>query len=106
LLEHCVILLQDRATPHRHRDVQNLVQGWGWELLAHPLYSPDLAPCDYLLFVYVKEHLRGKRLKSEGDNTAVTASLCYLTKDEYRAAGDHLPHRWEKCVDIVGDYIG
>jgi hypothetical protein len=26
LLEHGVILLQDNATPHRHRDVQNLVQ--------------------------------------------------------------------------------
>jgi len=24
------ILLHDNATPHRHRDVQNLVQQWGW----------------------------------------------------------------------------
>jgi hypothetical protein len=29
LLEHGAILLQDNATPHRHRDVQNLVQRWG-----------------------------------------------------------------------------
>jgi hypothetical protein len=29
LLERGAILLQDNATTHRHRDVQNLVQRWG-----------------------------------------------------------------------------
>jgi histone-lysine N-methyltransferase SETMAR len=81
------------------------MQGLGWGVLAHPPYSPDLAPYDYL-FACVKGRLWGKQLKLEDDNTAVTASLCYLTKDEYRAAGDHLPHRWEKCVDSAGYYIG
>jgi transposase len=98
-------LLQDHATSHHHCDVQNLVQGWGWEVLALPLYSPDLAPYDYWLFACVKEHLWGQQLKLEDDNTAGTASLCCLTKDEYRAAGDHLPRRWEKCVDSAGDYV-
>jgi hypothetical protein len=45
MLELGAILLQDNATPHCHNDVQNLVQRWGWEVLAHPPYSPDLAPC-------------------------------------------------------------
>jgi hypothetical protein len=36
LLKRGAILLQDNATPHRHHDVQNLVQRWGWEVLAHP----------------------------------------------------------------------
>jgi hypothetical protein len=34
LLEHGVILLQDKATPHHHCDLQNLVQQWGWDVLA------------------------------------------------------------------------
>jgi transposase len=75
-------------------------------VLAHPPYSPDLTPCDYWLFSHVKEHLRGKQFNSEDDiNAAVTASLKRLTKDEYRAAIDGLPCRWEKCVDSAGDYI-
>jgi histone-lysine N-methyltransferase SETMAR len=49
LLQRGVILLQDNKT-HYHCDVQNLVQRWGWEVLAHPPYSPDLAPCDYWFF--------------------------------------------------------
>jgi hypothetical protein len=28
LLERGAILLQENATPHRHRDVQNLLQRW------------------------------------------------------------------------------
>jgi hypothetical protein len=33
LLERGATLLQDNATLHRHRDVQNLVQCWGWVVL-------------------------------------------------------------------------
>lgn len=35
--------------------------------------------------------------------TAVTASLQCVSKDEYKAVIDHLPHRWEECVGSVGD---
>jgi histone-lysine N-methyltransferase SETMAR len=104
LLECGAIFLQDNATPHRLCDVQNLVQRW--EVLAHPPFSPDLAPCDYWLFSHVKEHLRGKRFDWEDNiNTAVTASLKRPSKDKYRVAIDRLPCRWEKCVDSAGDYI-
>jgi hypothetical protein len=54
----------------------------------------------------MKEHLRGKRFESEDDiNTAVTVSLKRPSKDEYRAAIDRLPRRWEKCVDSAGAYF-
>jgi len=58
------------------------------------------------LFAHVKEHLQGKQFESEDNiNIAVTASLHNLSKDEYRAAIDRSPHRWEKCMDSAGDYI-
>jgi len=58
------------------------------------------------LFAHVKEHLWGKHYELEDDiNTAVTASLHYLSKDEYTPAVDRLPHRWEKFVESAGDYI-
>jgi hypothetical protein len=37
-------------------------------------------------------------------NAAITASLNHLRKDNYRAAIDSLPNRWEKCMDSAGDY--
>jgi len=56
LLERDVILLQDNTMPYFHHYVQNLVQQWSWEVLAHPPDSPDLATCNYWLFAHVKEH--------------------------------------------------
>jgi hypothetical protein len=41
LLQCDVILLQNKA---------NLVQCWGWDMLAHSPYFTDLEPCDYCLF--------------------------------------------------------
>ena len=75
-------------------------------MLAHPFYSPNRTPYDYWLCARVKECLRGNRFESEHNiDTAVIASLHRLSKDEIRAAIDHLPHRWKKCVDSAGDYI-
>jgi len=80
------------------------MQQWGWEALPHPSDPPDLAPCECLLFARVKKHLQSKLFESEDDiNTAVTASLNCLNKDECRAATDRLSHRWEKLVDKSGD---
>jgi hypothetical protein len=54
----------------------------------------------------VKEHLWGKLLELEDEiDTAVTASLHHLSKDEYRDAIDFLLHRWEERLDSAGDYI-
>jgi len=50
----------ENSTPHHHHDGQNGVQCWGWEILVHPAYSPDLAPCDSWLLAHVKEQLWSK----------------------------------------------
>jgi transposase len=102
VLEHGVILLQDNAAPYRHRDEENLVERWGWEVLGHRPYSPDLAPCSgYWLLAHVKERLRGPRFESEDDiNTAVIACLYRLSRVEYRAAIDRY-HIDEKSVRTV-----
>jgi hypothetical protein len=58
----------------------------------------------------VKEHLRGEGFESEDDtNTAVTASLHRLSKDEHRAAIDLLSHRrenvWTVLVRALSTYV-
>ena len=39
-----VLLLHDNARPHTAHATVNLLERWGWEILQHPPYSPDLAP--------------------------------------------------------------
>jgi hypothetical protein len=66
LLENGAISLQFNATPHHHRDMQNLAQYYSKEVFAYPPYSPELAPCDYWLFACVIELLlREKDLNQE-----------------------------------------
>ncbi|KAJ4449660.1 Tyrosine-protein kinase Src64B [Periplaneta americana] len=52
---HCELreTLGDSALP----PVRNLLQWWGWEILEHPSYSPDLSPCDFELISQLKKLL-------------------------------------------------
>lgn len=43
------------------------IHEFGYELLPHPPYSPDLAPSDYFLFPNLKKWLGGKRFDSNDE---------------------------------------
>jgi transposase len=45
----------------------NLLISWGWEILPHPPYSPDLALLDFHLFPEMKKRLRGHHFHSNED---------------------------------------
>ncbi|KAK3715190.1 hypothetical protein RRG08_040039, partial [Elysia crispata] len=67
LLESGILFHHDYAPVHTARAVTDVLAGYKWELLEHPRYSPDLAPCDFHLFPKMKEHLRGQRFETEED---------------------------------------
>jgi hypothetical protein len=41
------------------------IEELGFILVPQPLYSPDLAPCDFFLFGYLEQHLEGNHLTRE-----------------------------------------
>jgi transposase len=41
------------------------IEELGFILVPQPPYSPDLAPCDFFLFGYLKQHLEGKHFTRE-----------------------------------------
>ena len=104
LLEDLILL--HNATPHTAHVVQDLIDSYGWEILPHPAYSPDLSPCDFHLFPAFKMPMRGTR---------------YNTLDEIKTAADHyirqvvantpaggisqLPGRWNRVIESNGDYF-
>jgi transposase len=49
-----VLLLHDNIRPHSAAATVNLLNSWGWEILPHPPYSPDLPPSGFHLFPQMK----------------------------------------------------
>ena len=72
MLSATILLLHDEAWPHSA--AQDLIISFKWEQMYHPLYSPDLAPSDYHLFLHVKKFLGDKRFDDD-DDLKETASV-------------------------------
>ena len=75
-------------------------------ILAHPPYSPDMAPSDFCLFPKLKSDLRGTQF---GNNECVIAAVnAYLEDQEkvfYLKGISKHEQRWTKCIALKGDYI-
>ncbi|XP_071097976.1 histone-lysine N-methyltransferase SETMAR-like [Haliotis cracherodii] len=96
----------DNAPAHRSLIAMAKNHDCGFELLQHPPYSPDLAPSDYHLFPQLKRHLAGTHFHSDDDViTAVNNCLSDQEVDFYKSGIMALQHRWQKCVDLKGDYV-
>jgi histone-lysine N-methyltransferase SETMAR len=77
-----------------------------YELLEHAPYSPDLAPSDFYLFLKLKLFLAGQRFSSNQEATAaVEGYFADLTKNHYRNGIMVLEHRWNKCINLNGEYV-
>ncbi|KAK3729235.1 hypothetical protein RRG08_008563 [Elysia crispata] len=88
------------------RAVTDVLAGYKWELLEHPRYSPDLAPCDFHLFPKMKEHLRGQRFETEEDIIQATkVAIKNLDKCSYVTAFKDWLQRIEKCANNGGCYV-
>ena len=73
----------------------------GIKTVPQPLYSPDIAPCDFWLF----PQLRGCRYETtEEMKEAVTKVIDTLTKGDFHGALKKLLERYTKFI-APGDYF-
>ncbi|GBN19565.1 hypothetical protein AVEN_128642-1 [Araneus ventricosus] len=78
----------------------------GWSVLQHPFYSPDLAPSDFQLFGPLKQHLGGKHFADDDDvQHEILLWMRQQPKEFYAAGIGALIKRWDKCINIGGDYV-
>ncbi|GFT11356.1 hypothetical protein TNCV_1144361 [Trichonephila clavipes] len=68
MLTKSVLFLHENVKPHTSQTTENLIESFGLEVLDHAPYSPDLAPSNFHLFLYLKHSLGGKRSTEEGRN--------------------------------------
>ena len=97
---------QDNAPVHKSILVTDYLTQMGIKTVPHPPYSPDLAPCDFWLFPKLKENLRGNRYSTIEDmKEAVTRVLNTLTQEDFQGAFQKLLERYNKCIDVGGEYF-
>ena len=101
-----VLPQHDDACPHTSIRTMEAITSFGWTVIPHLPYSPDLAPSGCHLFGPMTEGLRGNRHGS--DNEVKTAVLNWLRHQpaEFYNTGIHaLIHRWTVALERDGDYV-
>lgn len=93
-----VLFHHDNAPAHSSKIVTAKLTQLRYELLPHPPYSPDLAPCDFFLFPNMKTWLGGKKFRSNEEIIAETEAYFEEFDKSYFLEGlKKWPKRWEKC---------
>lgn len=101
-----VLLLHDNAPVHKSRVAMAALYHCGFEMLNHPPYSPDLAPCDYYLFPKLKKELRGKKFSNDEEvKSAISAYFEDKDNTFFFDGINKLIERSEKCIRVKGEYI-
>lgn len=86
------VLQHDGAPAHRSVRVRSFLNATQTNVIDHPPYSPDLAPCDYWIFACIKKHLKGQRFNSIAELCdQVDAVIGSITQREFAHAMGRLP---------------
>ncbi len=72
-------------------------------IVPFPLYSPDLASCDFCLFPEVKKDLKGIKFETDADMVKAVEERCKeLSKDGVDFAFKKWVKRWRQCIESLG----
>ena len=75
-------------------------------IMPQPPYSPDLAPCDFLLSPRLKRPMKGRRFATiEEIKTESLRELKDIPKNVYQKCFEDWKKRWYKCIISEGDYF-
>jgi histone-lysine N-methyltransferase SETMAR len=72
----------DNAKSHTSKMSIEEIEELGFILMPQPPYSPNVAPCDFFLFDYLKQHLEGKHCTREDQVIAAVREI--LTRSRCR----------------------
>lgn len=97
-------LLHDNARPHAKEEVIDYIKAEKLQIMPHPPYSPDLAPCDFWLNDYIKRHL-SDQTNEDSLFKEVTKILKNIPEKEYKKTFQKLLERIQLCIKNKGEYF-
>ena len=75
------------------------------QLIDHPPYSPDLAPCDFWLFPKLSEILAGIHFQRVHDLARINSEMMSIPVSEYSECFVKWMTRLQKCVNLRREYV-
>ena len=101
-----LIVHHDNASSHSAHQTVRFLTNSGAEILGHPPYSPDLAPCDFFLFPTVKNKMRGLHFSSaEAAVEAYEQLVLEVPLEAWKLCFENWFRRMEKCIKYKGEYF-
>ena len=98
--------MHDNARPYTAAHTVEMLRKLKFEVMAHPPYSPDLAPSDYHLFDPLKVALRGRRFTSDQEvMEAVHVWLAAQLKTYFRGASGSLYNNGPSALKSKGTVL-
>ncbi|UYV65661.1 SETMAR [Cordylochernes scorpioides] len=95
-----VIYHHDNARPHVAKVVKETLETLQWDVLPHPLYSPDIAPSDYHMFRSMTHGLAEQHFTSyEEAKNWVNVWIASKDVEFFQHGIRMLPERWEKVEE-------
>jgi histone-lysine N-methyltransferase SETMAR len=96
----------NNAKPHNSRLSLQKIEEYGFVRVPQPPYSPDLAPCDFFLFGYLKLQMEGKTFMNENSlKTEVERILREIPISLLYSVMQAWVHRLNQCIESAGDYL-
>jgi hypothetical protein len=96
----------DNTNPHTSKGSIEKIEELGFILVPQPPYSPNLAPCDFSLFGYLKQPLEGKHLTREDSViAAVMEAFDKIPLQTFQNAMDDWQYRLRRCIQLEGEYL-
>ncbi|UYV63278.1 hypothetical protein LAZ67_2003639 [Cordylochernes scorpioides] len=100
------LLHHDNAPAHTSLLVRDFLAKNNTLMMPQPLYSSDLAPCDFFLFPKLKRPMKGRRYATlDKIKTASKEELKKILKNDFLKCFEDWKNRWHKCIISHGDYF-
>jgi len=93
------------ARLHASGAVSEILEKYGWQVLPHPPYSPDMSPPTSDVFSKLKKPLRGKRFRSiEEVSNEVTRVIRQIKSEGVLTGIQDLPKHRTAVIKHNGDH--
>jgi len=100
------LLHVDNAPSHRALVTCEFLAHNSTIALPQPPYSPDLAPCNFFLFLKMKLQLKGHRFDTVEEIQRESQNVRgRLREQDFQHVFQQWQQRWDRCVAAQGDYF-